>query len=127
MSFLAKGARVPRTKSSSQLDREIAAALSRRSTQHSTTLGHRYRDRPHRGRRNPGRWRGTEVQALLFARPQWTPGAAKEWAAAHDYKSGKVHVTDNYVRLRQFDPVRGTQKRTITFGDGIKAVIEQVK
>ena len=36
-------------------------------------------------------------------------------------------MTDNYVRLRQFDPVPGTQKRTITFGKGIKAVVEQVK
>jgi hypothetical protein len=121
-----KGSRVPRTKSASQLDREIADALSRGSS-HAEKLGHRYRDRPHRDRRNPGRWRGTEVQALLFARPQWSPSDAKAWAHGHDFKSGKVHVTDDYVRLRQFDPVSGTQKRTITFGDGIKAVIEQVK
>lgn len=118
-----------RSRSARQLDREIAAALAGGIARpsHAARLSHRYRDRPHRTRQNPGRWRGTEVQALLFARPQWTPSAAKEWAASHDFKSGKVHVTDNYVRLRQFDPVRGTQKRTITFGDGIKAVIEQVK
>lgn len=112
-------------KSPAQLDREIADALSRSS--HAERLAHRYSDRPHRGRRNPGRWKGTEVQSLLFERPQWTPSRAKEWAKDHDYRSGKVDVTDNYVRLRQFAPVRGTQKRTITFGDGIKAVIEQVK
>lgn len=118
-----------RRRPAKQLDREIAEALAGGSLrpEHAVKLGHRYQDRPHRDRRNPGRWRGTEVQALLFARPRWTPSAAKEWAAAHDYRSGKVHVTDDYVRLRQFDPVRGTQKRTITFGDGIKAVIEQVK
>ena len=43
------------------------------------------------------------------------------------FESAKVHATDDYLRLRQFPPVPGTQKRTITFGDGIKAVIEQVK
>jgi hypothetical protein len=113
---------------SRQLDREIAEALAGgRARPAHAALGHRYEDRPHRGRRNPGRWRGTEVQALLFERPRWTPTAAKAWASSHDFRSGKVHVTDNYVRLRRFDPVRGTQKRTITFGDGIKAVIEQVK
>lgn len=113
---------------SRQLDREIAEALAgNRSRLAHAVLGHRYQDRLHRRRRNPGRWRGTEVQALLFERPRWTPRAATEWASSHDFRSGKVHVTDHYVRLRQFDPVRGTQKRTITFGDGIKAVIEQVK
>ena len=117
---------MPRTKSASQLDREIAEALSR-GPAHAKKLGPRWTDRSHRERRNPGRWRGTEVQALLFERPRWTPHAAKAWARDHDFKSVKVHVTDNYVRLRQFDPVPGTQKRTITFGDGIKAVVEQVK
>jgi len=117
---------VPRTKSTKQLDREIAEALSRRPS-HAGKLGHRWADRPHRGRENPGRWRGTEVQALLFERPKWTSSSAKAWAHEHDYKSVKAHVTDHYVRLRQFAPVPGTQKRTITFGDGIKAVIEQVK
>lgn len=112
-----------RKKSGKQLDREIAVALAHRG--HAGP--HNYADRPHRGRRNPGRWRGTEVQSLLFARPQWTARKAKAWADSHDYRSEKVHVTDNYVRLRQFAPVSGTQKRTITFGDGIKAVIEQVK
>lgn len=67
------------------------------------------------------------MQSLLFARPRWTESTAKAWAREHAYKSGKVDVTDAYIRLRQFDPVKGLKKRTITFGDGIKAVIEQVK
>jgi len=116
---------VPRMKSPSQLDREIAEALSR-GTSHAE-IGHRWADRPHTGRRNPGRWRGTEVQSLLFARPQWTASKAKAWARSHDYRYGDVDVTDDYVHLRQFDPAPGLKKRTITFGDGIKAVIEQVR
>lgn len=127
-----------RRKSPAQLDREIAEALSRGRQGHAEASQaylarhghegpHGYASREHRGRRNPGRWKGTEVQSLLFSRPQWTESRAKDWARDHDYRYGNVDVTDNYVRLRQFDPVRGTQKRTITFGDGIKAVIEQVK
>src|SRR5262249_26886700 len=95
---------------------------------HLRKLGHRYADHPHRThRKNGGSWRGTEVQSLLFTRPQWTPASAKTWAHEHGYKSGKVHATERYIRLRQFEPIAGTQKRTIVFGDGIKAVIEQVK
>ncbi len=67
------------------------------------------------------------MQALLFARAAWSPSKARAWAREHGYRSSKVHATKNYLRLRQFDPVPGTQKRTITFGDGIRAVIEQVK
>ena len=115
---------MPRTKSANQLEREIAEALACGS--HAEKLGHRFRDRPHRGRRNSGRWKGTEVQSLLFSRPQWTAIMSKAWAREHGYQSRKVDVTDDYVRLRQFAPVHGTQKRTIVFGDGIKAVIEQV-
>jgi hypothetical protein len=120
-----------RQKSPRQLDREIAEALARTrassAISHVDRHGHRYADRLHSERRNAGRWKGTEVQSLLFSRPQWSEGKAKDWAEEHGYRHGKVDVTDNYVRLRQFAPIRGTQKRTIMFGDGIKAVIEQVK
>jgi len=71
------------------------------------------------------RWAGTDVQSLLFERPQWTASAAKKWATSHGYQAKKVHETDRYVRLRQFAPRRGHQKRTIIFGKGIHAVVEQ--
>lgn len=71
-------------------------------------------------------WEGSEIQSLLFDK-QWTTAEAKQWARDHGYKSGKVDVTDNYVRLRQFAPIAGTEKRTITLGRGIKAILEQIK
>lgn len=71
-------------------------------------------------------WEGSEIQSLLFNK-EWTPAEAKRWATEHGYKAGKVHVTDDYIRLRQFPPIEGTEKRTITLGQGIKAVLEQVK
>jgi|GEM_PF-2561954 len=65
-----------------------------------------------------------DVQSLLFSRADgWTPSKAREWAKSHGYKYGKVHVTDQYVRLRQFDPKGLKVKRTITLGRGIRAVV----
>jgi len=64
-----------------------------------------------------------DIQALLFSRADgWTASKAKEWAKSHGYKHGKVHVTDQYVRIRQFDPKGLKVKRTITLGSGIRAV-----
>jgi hypothetical protein len=106
-------------KTRQQLDREIAEALGGRHARrtHSARHGRHVALKP---------WPGSEVQSLLFDK-QWTVAEAKDWARAHGYKAAKVHETDNYIRLRQFDPVDGTEKRTITFGQGIKAIIEQVK
>ena len=64
------------------------------------------------------------IQALLFDRDAgWTASKAKEWAKSHGYKYGKVHVTDQYVRIRQFDPKGLKVKRTKTLGRGIRAVV----
>jgi hypothetical protein len=64
------------------------------------------------------------VQSLLFDRSAgWTVSKATAWAKSHGYRYGKVHVTDQYVRLRQFDPKGLKVKRTIPFGRGIRAVI----
>lgn len=62
------------------------------------------------------------VQSLLFG-AGWTEAKAKEWAKAHGYKYGKVDITDQYVRIRQFDPKGLKVKRTITLGRGIRAVV----
>ena len=65
-----------------------------------------------------------EVQSLLFSRAEgWTTSKAKQWAKSHGYKHGKVDVTDQYIRLRQFDPKGLKVKRTKTFGHGIKAIV----
>jgi hypothetical protein len=73
---------------------------------------------------NPAR-QSMRVQTLLFDRKHWTPGEAKRWAKRHGYRAGKVHSTENYVRLRQEEPLRGGTTRMVTFGDGIKAVVQR--
>lgn len=69
-------------------------------------------------------WRGSRVQSILFDVATWTPAEAARWARSHDYRSDDVHVTEQYVRLRQRDPDPGKPKRTIDFGRGIRAVVE---
>jgi len=65
-----------------------------------------------------------DIQSLLFSRADgWTASKAKEWARSHGYKHGKVDVTDQYVRIRQFSPKGLKVKRTITLGRGIRAVV----
>ena len=65
-----------------------------------------------------------EVQSLLFSRDAgWTVDKAKQWAKEHGYKYGKVDVTEQYIRIRQFSPKGLKVKRTITLGRGIRAVV----
>src|SRR5208337_1920074 len=45
------------------------------------------------------------------------------WAKSHGYKFGKVDITDQYIRIRQFDPKGLKVKRTKTLGRGIRAVV----
>jgi hypothetical protein len=64
------------------------------------------------------------AQSLLFDRSAgWTAVKAKAWAKSHGYLYGKVDVTDQYIRIRQFDPKGFKVKRTIPFGRGIRAVV----
>jgi hypothetical protein len=66
----------------------------------------------------------TKPQSLLFDRASgWTVNKSKTWAKSHGYKHGSVDVTDQYIRLRQFDPKGFKIKRTVPFGRGIRAVV----
>jgi hypothetical protein len=64
----------------------------------------------------------SEIQSLLFRRDAgWTVTRAKAWARSHGYKTSKVDVTDDHIRLRQHPP--GGRMRTKQFGRGISAVV----
>jgi hypothetical protein len=65
---------------------------------------------------------GGRVQTLLFPRDKFTPATATAWARSHGFKSGKIDVTDKYVRIRQLPP--GGRMRTIQFQNTpIRAVV----
>jgi hypothetical protein len=64
---------------------------------------------------------GSQVQALLFSRFDYTPSEAKRWAKSHGYKYGDVDVGPAWIHLRQRDPRGFRRIRTVWFGRGIKA------
>jgi hypothetical protein len=71
---------------------------------------------------NPSQWPGSEIQSLLFDRQRYSLSQARRWAQDHGLKYGSLDTTDNYHRLRQFDP--GNRRcRTIELGHDIKAVV----
>ena len=77
-----------------------------------------------RPRESTGKAPSMSAQSLLFKRDQgWNESKAKAWAKAHGYRYGSVDVTDQYVRIRQFDPKGIKVARTIPFGRGIRAVV----
>ena len=69
------------------------------------------------------RWNSSEVQSLLMDRDYFTKSAAKKWARRHGFRYGKVHTTGRYHRLRQYSPKGEGPFRTITFAEGIKAIV----
>jgi hypothetical protein len=71
--------------------------------------------------RTPGKGH-SRVQSLLFRRDDgWTERRAKNWARDHGFKTSKVDLTDEHIRLRQRPP--GGRMRTVQFGHGISAVM----
>jgi hypothetical protein len=46
----------------------------------------------------------THVQAVLFNKSDWDEKKAKTWLKSHDFKSDGMHITDNYIRFRQYNP-----------------------
>ena len=56
---------------------------------------------------------GSEVQSVLFDKTKWTVEEARKWLKTHKFHSGKVDVTDKYIRFRQNDPGKYKRLRTI--------------
>jgi len=73
---------------------------------------------------NLGRWStSSQIQTLLFARHVFTLRGAMLWARKHGFRASKVDSTENYYRLRQQDPGRFSDFRTIELADGVRAIV----
>lgn len=66
---------------------------------------------------------GLTVQSLLFDKDKFTTDKARMWAKEHGFRTDKVDITENKVRLRQKMPSQFKDFRTISFSNGIKAVV----
>ena len=68
--------------------------------------------------------KSSKVQSLLFDKDKFTEEQATAWSQKHGFKSSKTDVTENKIRLRQFDPSEcdpntyGTKEIT----DGVQAI-----
>lgn len=63
------------------------------------------------------------VQSLLFDRSEYTVPQAKAWARGHGFKSSKVDLKPETIRLRQESPSKFETFRTKSFGHGVRAVV----
>ena len=64
----------------------------------------------------------TEIQSILFSRPQWTLLKAKSWLKKHGYKTS-VDTKKEHYRFRQTDPDNYSSFRTKHIGDDISFII----
>ena len=65
----------------------------------------------------------SSIQTLIFARRSFTLSGAMRWARKHGFRASKVDSTENYYRLRQQDPGRFSDFRTIELADGVRAIV----
>lgn len=65
------------------------------------------------------------VQSLIFSKDYFTKRQAQAWVREHGYKQPKIDETERSYRFRQLSPkdFKKHSFRTITFGDGVKAII----
>lgn len=65
------------------------------------------------------------VQSLVFDKKEFNRASARSWAKSHGFKSSKVDITKNSVRLRQISPGRCVTGsfRTKQLTKGVSAVM----
>lgn len=65
------------------------------------------------------------IQSIIFLRTKWTKQKAINWLIEHNHKHNKVHITKNFYRFRQYEPIMGEKYRLIKLAklQGIKYVI----
>jgi len=64
----------------------------------------------------------TEIQSILFSRPEWTLTKAKTWLKKHGYKTDVDKKPEHY-RFRQTEPEKYRTFRTKHIGDNISFII----
>lgn len=65
-----------------------------------------------------------DIQAVIFARSDWTTKDANNWLRYYSLKPIKrVHITKNYYRYRLATPQVGKKYRTRNLNNGIKLII----
>ena len=67
----------------------------------------------------------SKIQAILFDKHHWTFNKIAEFLVEHDFNPiKKMHITDNYYRIRLRKPNKTKKYRTKKINDGLKFIIE---
>lgn len=66
------------------------------------------------------------VQSVIFPLTRFTEQTARAWLQANGYNpKGKMHITSNYLRFRQTEPIPGARYATFMADmRGVKLVTE---
>lgn len=75
----------------------------------------------------------SSVQSVIFNKRYYTEEQARKWLHSHGFrtnftlaersKTPKPHITENFIRYRQFDPPTGANYITKLIGRGVELII----
>lgn len=74
----------------------------------------------------------SSVQSVIFNKKYYTEEQARRWLYSHSFKTNftpssskkpQPHITDNFIRYRQFDPPAGGKYITKIISRGIELII----
>lgn len=65
-----------------------------------------------------------EVQSVIFNKSKFTLNSASSWIIKNGFKIGRVDITKNYYRFRQYNPSKNKKYRIKTLTSSIKLVLE---
>jgi hypothetical protein len=68
----------------------------------------------------------SSVQSIIFNKKYYDEPQARKWLHSHGFRSNfkpRPHITENFIRYRQFDPPTGAQYITKLIGRGVELII----
>ena len=68
----------------------------------------------------------SSVQSVIFNKKYYTEEQAHKWLHSHGFKTNytqRPHITENFIRYRQFEPPAGANYITKLIGRGVELII----
>lgn len=74
----------------------------------------------------------SSVQSVIFNKKYYTEEQARKWLHSHGFKTNykkateskpRPHITENFIRYRQFEPPAGANYITKLIGRGVELII----
>ncbi len=68
----------------------------------------------------------SSVQSVIFNKKYYTEEQARRWLHSHSFRTNfkpSPHITENFIRYRQFDPPMGGRYITKIISRGVELII----